>query len=784
MAKRFRYAEFDRAKIDKKARTVPISFSSETPVARSDKELGNFMEVLSHEPAHVDLSRLRSGAPFLLNHNVNLQPGVVEVSEIGTDKKGRAVVRFSESVLGEEIFKDVESGIRRHISVGYEPTGIVSDEKLITGERTIKFSWMPFEISSVGIPADVTVGVGRAFKPGTRAERRMIKRTMMNDECVGFCSWAENELIDLMEEMEAEADPTDDTAIAKIKEAIASLSVAIKGLSYWSQKTAAECVEQCRTTAQVLKDTLVEIQKGDEDESDSEDTAECLEVAIEKLLKNAGGEAAPVTAAAEVQTRKLDNKPLLNSETKIAPTKTEIEPVMNRTLLDPAIAGAAGGGASAPATKTTEQLRVEETTRIREITATTDLLVKDFPGAGDKFRGMASAAIQSDETHKDFQVRCFKALPGLKPAEVVTLATATNGDQNAQRNYSVARGIQSCILRKSNIPDGLEGEVHAEMVKRGIPHEAGGFQVPFDALISRQMNRRQQRDLNATTFGQGGATVATSILLPIIELLRNRMVCDRLGVQGIAGLEGNIAIPRQSGAATAYSLSEQATLTASTQSLDQILLTPHRVGAYEDYSRQLLLQSSMDVENFIREDLLKVIAIKWDYLILQGQGAGDEPCGILNTTGIGSMLFGGTATWAQVVAFETALSLANADLGKMAFATSPGVRGRWKVIAKTGVGVTSVVPIFLWEKGEWADGSNDGEVNGYRAAATNQVLNNLVFFGNWEDVIHALWGGYDVIVDPFTRATSGTNRITVNTFGDVAVRHAASFCVSGDSGAA
>jgi hypothetical protein len=320
------------------------------------------------------------------------------------------------------------------------------------------------------------------------------------------------------------------------------------------------------------------------------------------------------------------------------------------------------------------------------------------------------------------------------------------------------------------------------MAKKNITNQAGGFWVPPDAMISRRMTRREKRDLNVGIFNQGGAFVQTTILTPIIEILRNRMVCDRLGVQGMAGLEGNVAIPRQTGAATAYSLPEQNALTISTQALDQVLLTPHRVGAWNNYSRQLLLQSSVDVENFMREDLMKVLAIKWDYLILQGQGGGSEPTGILNTTGIGSLAFGGTATWAQVVSFETSLAVANADLGNMAYVTTPSVRGRWKAVAKTGVGVTSVVPIFLWDKGNWGDGSNDGEVNGYRAAATNQILNNLVFFGNWEDAIHALWGGYDVIVDPYTQATQATTRVTVNTFGDVAVRHAASFCVSVDAG--
>jgi hypothetical protein len=95
---------------------------------------------------------------------------------------------------------------------------------------------------------------------------------------------------------------------------------------------------------------------------------------------------------------------------------------------------------------------------------------------------------------------------------------------------------------------------------------------------------------------------------------------------------------------------------------------------------------------------------------------------------------------------------------------------------------SSTFPIYIWEPGDFNDGSQDGVVNSYRAAATNQISNNLVAFGNWEDVIHALWGGYDVVVNPFARDTDAVVRITVNTFGDVAVRHAASFAWSTDAG--
>jgi HK97 family phage major capsid protein len=324
---------------------------------------------------------------------------------------------------------------------------------------------------------------------------------------------------------------------------------------------------------------------------------------------------------------------------------------------------------------------------------------------------------------------------------------------------------------------GVEAEAHRAYEAK-FHQRAEGFFIPPDVIVGTRAGMHQ-RDMNVNTFGAGGAFVQTSIATPIIELLRNRMVCLRLGAQSLAGLVGNCAIPRQTGAGTAYSLAESATLTKSMQAIDQILLTPHRVGAYNEYSKQLLLQSSVDVENFIRDDLMKVVAIRWDSLMLIGSGSSSEPTGILHTTGVGSVNFGATATLAKVVSFETALAAANADAGPMAYVVSPTVKAAWKTIPKIG----STMPIFIWEDGDYGDGSNDGKVNSYRAASTNQIPNNQVFFGRFQDLIQAMWGGYDVVVNPYSRDIDAMVRITVNTFGDIAVRHAASFAVSADSGA-
>jgi len=347
--------------------------------------------------------------------------------------------------------------------------------------------------------------------------------------------------------------------------------------------------------------------------------------------------------------------------------------------------------------------------------------------------------------------------------------------------YSIRSAIASMLDGGQNSLKGLEREAHDELAK-SFPQKTSGCLIPTEIF---EMRRNWKRDLTAGTFGNGGAFVPTIVDSDVVPILRNKLCAQRLGMRVMTGLSGNVAIPRQSGAATVYSLPEQATLTKSTQALDQILLTPHRVGAYSSYTRQLILQSSVGVENFIRDDLNEQIAVKLDSLILQGQGAGSEPTGILNTSGIGSLTFGGTATWSQITSFENALAKVNADGGKMGWAVTPNVRNRWKAIAKTGVGVSTTVPIFLWdEKNQIHDGTNDCYVNGYRGAATNNVLNDLVFFGNWDDAVLGQFGdALEIIVDQFTQSTDATIRIVANGFYDVAIRRPASFCVSADSGA-
>jgi hypothetical protein len=448
-----------------------------------------------------------------------------------------------------------------------------------------------------------------------------------------------------------------------------------------------------------------------------------------------------------------------------------------------------------------------ERTRVADIRRCVAAILKDRPDVEKQIRELELKAVEGTTTTSEFQAQALTTVlgaPAPREAKRIPGMREMGVPENDIRNYSILRAIQNVIEHKfCGVPvDGIEREMHDEICKRmnGTPGwSPEGFVTPHDApvRISRAgatlsgrgrpgivtaAGEREVRDLNVQVFSQGGALVPTEYITPIIEILRNKLSATRLGIRIMAGLSGNPVIPRQTGAATAQAAPEQGALTISTQTIDQISLTPHRAGAFNQYSKQLLLQSAIDAENFMRDDLMKVMAIFIDSMVLQGQGGNSQPTGIMNTPGILTNVFGGAPTWTNIVQFETNIANANAITGPMGWIVDPTTKGVWKTTAKTGTGVTSVVPIFLWD-GDLGNGDGDGFVNGYRAIDSLQIPNHQVLQGVFDEEILAMWGGFDWVVNPYSLDTLGTVRITVQTFFDCVTRHPQCFCLSPDSGA-
>jgi HK97 family phage major capsid protein/HK97 family phage prohead protease len=285
---------------------------------------------------------------------------------------------------------------------------------------------------------------------------------------------------------------------------------------------------------------------------------------------------------------------------------------------------------------------------------------------------------------------------------------------------------------------------------------AQGIMVPNEVL---------RRDLTVGTASAAGDLVGTDFRPgSFIELLRNRSALAGMGVSSLTGLSGNVAIPRQTGAATAYWVAESGSPTESNQTVDQVNMTPKTVGAFTDYSRRLMLQSSIDVEQMIRQDLATVLALEIDRVGLYGLGNSNQPLGIKLTTGINTVDFGAaTPTYAEVVDMESQIAADNADIGAMAYLLNASLRGALKTKDKgTDTGA------YVFEPG--------GTINGYNAVVSNQVASGDVFFAVWSQLIMGMWSGLDLTVDPYTHSTSGTVRVVALQDVDFAVRHPEGFC--------
>jgi HK97 family phage major capsid protein len=442
----------------------------------------------------------------------------------------------------------------------------------------------------------------------------------------------------------------------------------------------------------------------------------------------------------------------------------------------------------------TEKARKAETARVRELMA-----------LGDKFNQAdnARAAIEAGTSVEAFRVQLMDAMPTAKPVEQTAELGLTPKEV---KRFSFLRAIDHLVNPNSRAEfeaAAFEREV-SEACAQQLRTSPKGIFVPADVLrqplLSQPAARQHptgmlqrliddhQRDMVVGTDAAGGYLVATDLLSgSFIELLRNAMATRALGATIMGGLVGNVAIPRQTGGATAYWIAENGTTTESTPAVDQVALTPKTVAAYTEYSRRLLKQSSIDVEAFLRGDLATTLALALDLAGIAGTGADEQPEGILATTGIGAVA-GGTnglaPAWAHIVDLETAVAVDNAAIGNLAYLTNAPVRGQLK---KTDKGTDTGQ--FVWEN---SPVPGEGLLNGYRAAVSNQVPSDLtkgtsedvcsaIIFGNWRDLIYGLWGALDLQVNPYSLDTTGAVRVTAMQDADVAVRHAESFAAMQDA---
>ena len=273
-----------------------------------------------------------------------------------------------------------------------------------------------------------------------------------------------------------------------------------------------------------------------------------------------------------------------------------------------------------------------------------------------------------------------------------------------------------------------------------------------------------QRDLNASDdaglIGQdfrGG---------DFIDALRNSSAVMQ-NATILSGLSGDVKIPKKTAASSAaFISSEGGAAGESEMTIGSVTMSPKTLGAFTDVTRQLMIQSSLDVENLIRNDLAGSMAIALDKAALEGSGSSGNPTGITNTTGINTVSLSSAAapTFSEMVSMETSVAVDNALLGGLVYIVHPSNAGTLKTTEKA-----SNTAQFVY---------TDGLINGYPVVVSAQLTANNYVYGNMQDLLVGLFSGVDLVVDPYTNSSSGTVRVVALQSCDVNVRNAVSFCAA------
>ncbi len=352
------------------------------------------------------------------------------------------------------------------------------------------------------------------------------------------------------------------------------------------------------------------------------------------------------------------------------------------------------------------------------------------------------------------------------------------GDANLDR-LTAGVGLLDVVRAQMGGTDAGAGrarEVSAELARRS------GRQ-PEGVLWHVGAARNETRTLTTAAPADGpGSNIIPPDYRPdmFIDRLRNATRVRALGATVLTGLRGNVTIPKRTASVATGWVAEDSPLGVSDPQFASIGLTPKHAGAISEWSRNMILQSSPDVEMLARDDMAKQLAEVLDAAAIYGTGTATQPTGILSTPGIGSVAAGtngSVLTYDLLADLVGAVDDSNADGSSTAFLTNTRVR---RALAKIKTSYGEPLGLDVLFQGKSAAYSN--LVPSTLAKGTGTGLSALIY-GNWSELLIGVWSELDILVNPYdsTAYSKGNVRIRAMMTMDLAVRHAASFAAITDA---
>ena len=305
------------------------------------------------------------------------------------------------------------------------------------------------------------------------------------------------------------------------------------------------------------------------------------------------------------------------------------------------------------------------------------------------------------------------------------------------RTMSLLKMINAVVEGRNFTEDEAKAiaEARAEFAKSGI--------APKGQIV--------YRSIAATVEGSGKENVPED-KWNLEVAVRNNLVATKMGADFVSGLVGDVSIPKYAGSNVTWK-GETATAADGQGAFSEVTLTPKRLTATLDVSKQFLLQDSNDAEALLIRDLGAAIAEKLDETIFGAEdGDNTKPAGLFY--GVSGTKALTDITYDDVLSLEEAVELANGS--NYMFVVNPKVK-----FALKGTQMANGLQMVF-------DGD---EIDGYKTISSNSVVTNGIICMDPHELVIGNWGSaFEITVDPYTKAADGQVRLVVNAYYDAKLR--------------
>lgn len=406
--------------------------------------------------------------------------------------------------------------------------------------------------------------------------------------------------------------------------------------------------------------------------------------------------------------------------------------------------------------------------RIADIYAMVDDFQKDVPGIN--LREKAQDFIKDPvKTGPDFYKEVIK--PARQdPNALRTPDTQLDMPDSDVRDYSMTKVVRA--VSTGDFSDlKVEMEAHRALCKklgRTVSHKS--ILVPYDiqkrTLPAIDLSRLPvgMRNMIVGTDASGGYTVKEQwVPQSFVELLFSMFTYDKLPIQVLENLSGNVPMLRELSEVSSYWVGEGNGPTQSDVTWARDTMTPKKVGALTGYSHEFLNQTSLSVEAYVNTKLARSVRKQILGGIISGTGTAAQPKGIKNWTGVGSVV--GTAfSRDKALDLESLILDADAaDLGEIKWLSRGSTRNTIKKIA-----IDTNKTKFLV--------SDDNKMIDYDYQIYSGITAGDLIGGIWQALILGIWSVLEITPNQFgTGFAAGDTVVRALTDVDVYVEYPEAF---------